>query len=425
MRIWLVTIGEPLPLKGGDADRLHRTGLFAKLLARTGHKVVWWTSTFDHFRKYHHSDQDTIAEVEANLSIHLLHGCGYQNNLSIRRIRDHRQISLKFAQMARRAEHKPDIILAAFPTVELSREAVKYGESEGIPVVLDMRDMWPDIFVSVVPGLLRPIARIALLSMFKRAQEACSQATAITGITEEFVSWGVKRAGRLRTDLDRAFPMGYAESPPAAEQMRVAEKYWDGLGIRIENAAHTLCFVGSLGRQLDIETVISVAKSCLRLNLPWRFVLCGRGDRLETFKRLARGQSNVIFPGWIDRAQIHVLMRRSAAGLDPMPDRFDFLASINNKAIEYLSAGLPVISCPKRGVLAELLAVNRCGQSYDHGSVNGLLNLLCGITPATLQEMSVNSVKLFQEKFLAEKVYSGMSQYLEEVALGYKSRGRQ
>ena len=67
------------------------------------------------------------------------------------------------------------------------------------------------------------------------------------------------------------------------------------------------------------------------------------GNRQQTYQ-------TYYFPGWVDAAKIFVLMRRSAVGLDPLPDRYDFLATINNKAIEYMSAGLPVISSPDRGV---------------------------------------------------------------------------
>jgi glycosyltransferase involved in cell wall biosynthesis len=101
-------------------------------------------------------------------------------------------------------------------------------------------------------------------------------------------------------------------------------------------------------------------------------------------------------------------------------DRYDFLVHINNKAIEYMSAGLPIISCPKRGVLAELLAAERCGWSYDNGDVDGLLKLLASLAPDELREFSANSARLFCDRFTAEKVYGEMSQYLEEIAKGYK-----
>jgi hypothetical protein len=52
MRLWLVTVGEPLPSDGPN-ERLLRTGIFSRFLAEQGHQVVWWTAEFDHVRKCH------------------------------------------------------------------------------------------------------------------------------------------------------------------------------------------------------------------------------------------------------------------------------------------------------------------------------------------------------------------------------------
>ena len=114
-------------------------------------------------------------------------------------------------------------------------------------------------------------------------------------------------------------------------------------------------------------------------------------------------------------------MRRSACGLDPLSDRYDFLATINNKAIEYFSAGLPVISSPRRGTLAELLAAEECGLSYDLGDAAGL----AACWPAWQMSRVCGSGwrkrrRLFQRSFTAEKVYGSMMEYLEKIA----GRGR-
>jgi hypothetical protein len=55
MRVWLITVGEPLPLDG-PGERMLRTGILAAFLAARGHEVVWWSSSFDHVRKRQRSD---------------------------------------------------------------------------------------------------------------------------------------------------------------------------------------------------------------------------------------------------------------------------------------------------------------------------------------------------------------------------------
>ena len=423
MKIWLVTIGEPVPVHEGVRDRLYRTGYFAYLLANHGHDVVWWTSTFDHFRKKHLFEADTFLSVNERLQINLLHGCGYRSNVSFSRIRDHKQIAKKFSGLVRESEDKPDIIVSALPTIELCRESVKYGKEFGVPVVIDMRDMWPDIFVDSMPRIMRPFSRMALFSMFKDARIACSHATAITGITESFVEWGLKCGQRQRSSLDRSFPMGYISMPPPKEKILEAEKFWDGKGVNAHDGNLIACFFGTLGRQFDLETIIMAAKRLNEQKMPIRFIICGNGDRFWYYKQKASNISNIIFPGWVDAAAIYVLMRRSAFGLDPMPNRYDFLATINNKAIEYMSAGLPIILSPAKGVLYDLLNREQFGLSYDCGDVDKLtvfLSRLCD-NRNSLIKMAENSARVFLEKFTAEKVYKEMMEYLEEVMAHIKN----
>src|SRR5204863_5451667 len=100
-------------------------------------------------------------------------------------IRNHRQTAAQFTARAARGA-PPDVILCSYPTIELCDAAVSYGRFHGVPVVLDIRDLWPDIFLNLVPRALKGFARVALAGMFKASRRACGDATAIVGITEQF-----------------------------------------------------------------------------------------------------------------------------------------------------------------------------------------------------------------------------------------------
>jgi glycosyltransferase involved in cell wall biosynthesis len=279
-----------------------------------------------------------------------------------------------------------------------------------------MRDMWPDIFVDTVPPPLRPLARLLLRPLFSEARRACSQAAAITGITDEFVAWGVARGNRRRTAFDRAFPLGYSAEEPSCDELRAANEYWDSAGIR-SNGCFTVCYFGGLSRALDLLHAIEAARILETRGSPVRFVICGEGERLQEYRRAAAGLSNVLLPGWVNRAAIHTLMRRAHAGLDPLPERYDFLGSINNKAVEYLSAGLPVISCPRKGVLFELLEARGCGLSYHAADASGLADLLDGLScdPSGASEMRKAAGALFRERFMAETVCESMETHFERM----------
>jgi glycosyltransferase involved in cell wall biosynthesis len=413
-------VGEPLPTDEAG-DRLHRVGILANLLVEKGHQVLWWTSTFDHVRKKQRFDIDTSIDINNCFRINLLHSLEYKKNVSLRRIINHYGIARKFAILAE-PEQKPDIILCSLPTLELSLVATEYGRKKGIPVVLDVRDLWPDIFLELVPEWGRWFVRTLLSPMFKTVSAACTGANAIIGITPAFVDWGVKYANRTRSGLDRDFPLGYSQDIPAQEAVIEAENFWWKFGVTKNNNDFIACFFGTMGRQFEMETIIEAARKLKFMKPLIRFILCGSGDNLDYYKKLAGDCDNIIFPGWVGAVEIWTLMRMSSVGLAPYRSSKDFMASIPNKSIEYLSAGLPILSSLK-GTLKELLSTNDCGITYDNGDAEDLVSILVNLYdhPEIIRKMSENAYVLYKEKFIAEKVYNNMISHLELVRENYRN----
>jgi glycosyltransferase involved in cell wall biosynthesis len=420
MVVWLVTIGEPLPIDGKNV-RLHRTGMLADLLFERGHTVVWWTSTFDHFKKVQRYKKDTTVDVGSGYKIELLYSMSYRSTVSIARTINHYRVAKKFSKLIRN-EQKPDLILCSFPTVLLSYHAAMYGAAAEVPVVLDARDMWPDIFLNLVPKWSRRFVHLLLMPSFRKAKKAFEQAYSITGMTPDFIKWGLRYAGREKTGLDRDFPFGYRSRVPDKAALKGADSFWKSYGIDSRQNPFIVCFFGTIGRQFEIETVIQAARELQAKKIPVSFILCGDGDRLELYKDQTDGLANVMFPGWVGEAEIWSLMRKAAVGLAPYIDTVDFQSSIPNKIIEYLSAGLPVVSS-LRGQVSDLLEEYNCGSTYDGKIAGDLVDTIVRLYEDTgaRDRMSKNAARLFEKRFTAEKVYSEMIDYLVAV---YNSKSR-
>ena len=209
MNVWLIKIGEPLPIWRKN-DRLLRTGLIAEQLVKSGHCVTWWTSTFDHAHKVHHYASDHTAKVNDNYRIVLLHGTGYSKNISLMRILDHKIISTKLRRMAM-YEQAPDIIYCAFPTHDLCRTAALVSQHFRVPLVIDVRDLWPNILMDMfIPNFLTPLGRLALWPMTKDMNYAFHRAKAIWGTSPYFVEHGLYYSGRCKNSHDMSFPLGYS-----------------------------------------------------------------------------------------------------------------------------------------------------------------------------------------------------------------------
>jgi glycosyltransferase involved in cell wall biosynthesis len=392
---------------------LLRAGILAELMAERGHTVHWWSSSFDHQLKKQRSDGYQQIAYRPHATLHLLPGRAYSSNVSLARIGNHRDNAAAFAEHAAGCAQRPDVILCSYPTLELCEAALEYARPHGIPVVVDVRDLWPDVFEELVPGVLRPFVRIALSAMYRQSRRVLAGATALTGITPEFVSWGARRAGRASRATDRAFAMAYVERPPAPEVMDQARARWQALGVT--QGQLNFVFFGSIGRQFDLSTVIAAARQVRDPRA--RFIICGTGDRLAQYQKEAADCPNVVFPGWIDAAMIRSLMSMSVAGLAPYHLSDNFNSNIPNKIVEYLAGGLPILTTLS-GVPGQLLAERGCGITYGHEDAAGLRAAIETLIadPASTQLMSAQALNVYKERFDATHVYGAMIDHLHALA---------
>ncbi len=421
MRAWLVKTGEPLPIDDGSA-RLFRMGILAQQLVDAGHDVTWWSATFYHQRKRFRGGEDMLVNLSENFRLRLIHTAGYRKNVSFARIRDHRQLERKFSDQARLLD-PPDIILSALPIPGLCRAAAEYGRKHGVPVAIDIRDLWPDVFLGLVPGALSGLARLALWPMKRTSIAACSMATAILGITPNYVQWGLDHAGRGATALDRYFPMGYSRKEPNPSEIERAERFWDGHGVHSDSNTFVACFFGWLGHHFEIEPILEAARILEGDRRRFRFVFCGAGDNLERYRKMAADLPSVLFTGFVNSVEIWTMMRRASVGLAPYISSDNFVVNLPNKPAEYMSGGLPIVSS-LRGALAELLRDWDCGLTYENGNADQLASILRGLhdDPERRLEMARNARALYEERFVAEKVYAEMIRHMERIIEDYRPR---
>ena len=412
MRIWLITVGEPLPTDG-DNVHLVRTGILAGLLEAAGHHVVWWSSSFNHTAKVQRCRRDTTLKLSPKFELKLLHAAGYAQNVSLRRILHHRRIARKFAAAAIQ-EEPPNVILCSFPTIELSKAATDYGKSRGVPVVVDVRDLWPDALVGLFPRVTQPLAKVLLGRMFRAARTALQQSDAIIGVSAGYLEWGLRFAGRDRHGFDRVFPLGYQPAPVADEEMRVAEIKLRACGV---DPSKVICwFAGVFGRTYDLATVIDAARE-LPADLRGRvqFVLCGDGEYRDRWMARSSGLDSVVFPGWIGASELAYLMKVASIGIAAYAPGAP--QGLPNKLFEYMSAGLPVLSS-LRGEAEALLRQHGCGLSYQAGDRRSFLDALCTLLDQRERraQMGRNGRRLFDEQFSTDRVYAGLGDYLLEIA---------
>jgi len=415
MRIWLITIGEPLPIDGTN-ERLYRTGILANLLVSKGHEVVWWTSTFDHTRKKQRFNADTSIDINDYFTIKLLHSMAYAKNVSISRVVNHYMIACKFSKLAQ-LESQPDIILCSFPTIELTLAATRYGKERDVPVIIDVRDLWPDVIIDLFPKRIRWLVKAALFVFFKNTRKVFRECASIIGVSDGYLQWALSYAGRKWCVNDAVFPLCYKKPIVTDNQLKYAKFALKNIGV---DSSKIICwFVGTFGKTYNLSTVIDAARQLSKQGINnIQFVLSGNGENyLKWFKR-AKGLSNVVFTDWVDFSQIAYLMRIADIGLAAYAEGAP--QGLPNKIYEYLCAGVPILSS-LQGETEALLSSNRCGLTYNAVDTEDFLEkLFILINDRDLRkEMSLNSASLFRSCYSIDKIYVCMVNFLEGLTRSY------
>ncbi|HWR53200.1 MAG TPA: glycosyltransferase [Bryobacteraceae bacterium] len=427
MIAWVVQPGEPLPVDRVDA-RLMRSGLLALALRDRGHQVTWWASTFRHADHSFRCDRETSIEWNG-ITIRLIHSTGYRRNVSLERIRDHRILGRNLANAIESAP-RPDVIHTGYPPVDTCEAVVHYGQRHGVPVIVDVRDMWPDAFLGVLPAPLRPLARPVLWMLDRKARRVFRAATAIHGHAPGFRDFGLAKAGRVAVDSDRVYPFGYSAAPPSSSDAAAGESFWDALGLNEGSGWLTVCLVGNLNTERDDVDYSTIGRAVRMLRLKGekvRVVFGGEGKAADALRREFADVPDAVFlPGYLNAAQIWTLMRRSHLGLLPYHPSPDFALSLPNKSIEYLSGGLPVLTCLDRGYLFERFTAAGVAVIYRAGDVAGLARILADLTRDSRRRdaMATNARRLFDTEFRADQVYGDLSAFHEHLAIGHAPDAR-
>lgn len=414
MKVWLLKISEAW-IEPGNKKRLYRVGMLAEALAARGHDVTWFNSIFDHVQKRNRDIPGGVLKSSERITMQGLRGCTYTKSRSFGRLRHHLQTAADFRRLAEQ-RHPPDIIYCSWPTVDLAWEAVRYGRAHGVPTVIDIRDLWPEVVADVAPDAVRPLVRLILQPYYIAARKALRQSTVVIGITEGMLQWALDFAGRERGEWDQVFPLGYLETQAAAENP-AAEQYWAERDVRGGPDQFVACYSGLFPKRIDLLTVVAAARLLHEKGeRNVKFVLCGTGDLEPALREAAAGLDNVVLTGWIEHPIIKALAPKCSVALFPYPPRFDWIRNLPNKFFEYIAEGMPIVSCLE-GEVQRQIEQNDCGVMYKVGDPHDLVRVLLQVRadPAWQQSMSANA-RTLAGRFDATKVYSDLVAHLEAIA---------
>lgn len=190
----------------------------------------------------------------------------------------------------------------------------------------------------------------------------------------------------------------YLNVPPVATPSKVSSLKSKKVECFIENTKGkkiNLVFLGTLYRFSGIVEVVEVMQSSTELaKLDVALHIFGLGPDEERLQRIIRESQNpglAHFYGFLDWENIYAVFSKCDVGLVPFLDTKVGQYALPNKALQYLAAGLPVISTP-------LLGLNSTVNPQVIFRISNLSEL-----PTLIAEISANRNRLKVAKVAAER----------------------
>ena len=408
MNIWIFQTGEPLHCDDSNYRPMRAINLSNKLI-EAGHDVVLWSSSFNHQDKAHRSKKYKVIRQNNNLEIRLIPSRGYQKHIGFDRLIDHVQLAWNLKKILKVEKTIPDVVFIGYPPIETAAVMSRWLKERKVPTLLDVKDLWPSIFVDAFPAILSPIVRILFHPYFYFAKRTIRDVDGISTMSLGFLNWCLSFADKSKGVNDRVVRLTALNSEANISELSSAELWWSKLGVNPDSPK--VFFTGTFSTAFDFDQIYDAA----RVTNNCQFVLCGHGPCLDKTRELMKGLPNVFFPGWIDRFQMASLANMSLATLAPYKNVKNFTLNIPNKIVDSLMLGLPILS-PLKGEVAALIKSNKVGFTYsDNISLSDCIQSLLNNNKLQ-KKMSENAKKLYDKEFEFSKVYNGLVSHLESMA---------
>lgn len=398
--IWIVSLFEPTPV---DNTRPMRYMGIADAAIKAGHRITHFSCTFRHSTKVQRFEQNHEVQVRDNYELVFVHARRYQKNVSMERLRSHADFTrnLKGILEGRR---KPDAVLVALPPLSHARYLTEWGKANNVPVIVDIIDPWPDVFLRLFPAALKPVARAAFAPMYRQLDQILNRCSGVISISEQYVDW----AKGYHKDIPYT-GVFYPSVPFKEVQEKIAAAA--AKETRKDNRL-TLVYAGNLGIAYDIPAILRAAE-LVEQQRPGRtsFVFAGAGHHKPAIEEQAKRQGNISFLGRIGYDDLMANYAKADIGIAQYSK--GATQSVTYKLFDYLSAGLPVLNS-LMSEMAVIIDKHDVGMNNDPGNAE---QLAAGIMryldePGLLERQRRNALELTAKEGDNDVVYARIVDFL-------------
>lgn len=364
MKIWIVNPYGTLPSEGW---REYRSALLARALADRGHEVIWWIADFEHRSKKFRKNVTVDALLPERVQIRCIASGSYKRHIGIRRVLFEIAFGRAVAAAAQ-LEAPPHAIVVAEPALFFGAPVRKFALENEVPLIVDVLDLWPELFHVVLPRGLRGMGRVIFSPLYSLRKKMIDQSAGVVVVARNYLDillsdGASKKSGTFYIGV-RASDFQRSELRNERSQHLPFEQASDKL---------TVIYAGTLGEAYDIPTLCEAARELINRGAPIRFIFAGAGPMAQEVSQLAADYpKSVVFAGPLPADELLPYYKVSDVGLCSYAQ--GSTVSMPLKVFDYLASGLAIVSS-LGGDVKDILN-SGCGVQYKAESVQDLVRKL-------------------------------------------------
>ncbi|HEZ0948917.1 glycosyltransferase [Neisseria meningitidis] len=317
------------------------------------HDVLLITSRFRHYDKSFRRHEDAAATSNGRLRVKLLDEPGYRKNVSLARVASHRV----FVRNLARWLHSPqaaeqDIVYSAYPLIATNLLLGKHKARLGYKLIVDVQDVWPESFSSVVPFLKKVPHK--LLPFASRANRAYRYADALVAVSQTYLDRAKETNPNVPGEviyIGADFPK--LDAAPAKDFGDDKTRFF---------------YLGTLSYSYDVETVCKGVRKLLDDGENVELHIMGGGPDLDRLKQYAC--DGIKFYGYIPYAEMMSVAKGCDIAINAIQSYS--MASITNKLSDYMALQKPILNSQVNDEVAEVLTLLPHA-NYRSGDVDGFV----------------------------------------------------
>ncbi len=420
-RLWIVNHYAIPPAYGG----LNRHYYFSKYLRDLGYETKIFTSAQIHNSDINFTEKGRLFVEKSvdDIPYTFIKGKNYKGN-GIGRIFSF----LSFPYFCRKAmkkflkEERPDVIYASSPELFSTFMAIKFGKKYNIPVVVEIRDLWPESIVHYSSFTEKNLIIKCLYRLERYIYQKASRIIYTFEGGRDYISdkrWDV---GKDAISLKKVYNINNGVDLPLFE-MQAGEYIYPDDVLDKSNKFNVL-YTGSIRRVNRVDMLIDAMKLINEKGYSASINLILYGDGTEKGALIEKCKehnlNNVFFRDRIDKKYIAGILRRS--DLNVFVGEHDSLNRFGlslNKIFDYMAAGKPILG-NMESAYDNVLKYD-CGKIVAEEDIEALAGgILYFFNLSSEQydkycENSLKAAKEFDYKAHTEKLYDILEGAIEDA----------